>query len=182
MENLLSTLVIDSIFKASAEAIVIPHSTAGTITDGFRTELDNLRIPVNIPTHANLGEVSYVAVSQSLNNKFKYIAYACTVHEQTSTYSTIRKVGKRLAELMPANIRFLASPLIGTGAGGLDPGYCYYILVKSFDESRTLDGSKLTIYALDAETKQYIQNLANFADKKSHIIAFYGASISVCSQ
>jgi hypothetical protein len=122
-------IVTDVLQNANADLIVIPHSTAGTISAGFVDVLRLTGLNETAVPGADLGDVLLRQLPSG--KRYKFVAFVCTVHEQTSSYTTLFKVVAGLNDNLPQNIGSIAMPLICTGAGHLD-------VVKTFTVLREL--------------------------------------------
>lgn len=112
-------LKLGDMFDGPSDLIVLPCSTAGTITALVRERLVHYRIPY--PTSGmKLGDV-VVLPFEGGENIAQFVAYAASVKGQSSTLEAIEQIGAQLGKATRdrPTIRRIATPLLGAGAGGL---------------------------------------------------------------
>lgn len=130
-------LVEDDLFTStSSDLIIVPISTSGTISMSFQKGLNANNIACNLrKKNYELGEVEFVAI-RSFKTFTRFIAYACTVHNNHSYYNTVRLIAKEIRQFADENrIITIASPVLGSGAGKLDPYNSINIFIRSFFEN-----------------------------------------------
>lgn len=158
---------LGSIFNSFADAIVIPRSTTGTISDTIKNDVVqvlNVEIPEKLPYRA-LGTVDinqYTNRDRSNNLKpLFHLLFVTCVDNDTSTFDAIEKIAKEVAEFTIANpdVRDVAVPLIGTGSGRLDHLKVYHILTTNFIKYAS-EHAVLEIYI----TNERIYNLVGQAE------------------
>lgn len=135
------------LFGAPADMVVLPISTAGTITSAVRRKLEAFSLPVP-PARLPLGGVD-VQAFDGLEHISSYVAYAASVESHSSSPSAITTVGRHLGRACVENesIRQVSCPLLGAGAGGLEYMESFSALTEGFLESAP-EGALLSIYAL----------------------------------
>ena len=148
----MTQLILDDIEGASVDLIVIPQSTAATLSGSFSNIIQKLGL-VDRPPLADLGDLVILPVPSHLN--WRYVAFACSVSGNTSSYTTIYQIIKRLASQLPKDVSTIAIPLLGTGAGKLDSEKVYRVISRSFDQM--LPNILVTIYTVDEEIINRIQ-------------------------
>lgn len=135
----------ENIFSVDCDLLVIPISTEGTISNSFKEGLKNLFFSDDLWENRllQLGDISIVKL-QSLEKEM-YIAFACSVDRNSSSYYAIRLIGKTLAGMLKdlKDVKKIATPLLGTGAGGLNPDYSLNIMRAAFYEASDSISSKL---------------------------------------
>lgn len=148
----------EDLFNINCDLLVIPISTEGTISNSFRTGLEQLNIPTEawLNKRYELGEIRLYP----LQPENKQIVFACTVDQYKSAYYAIRLIGKRLAEkvIELGNIQEIATPILGTGAGKLTPSLSLNIMRSSFYENKKVDSIRLTYCTPDKKIYQSIIN------------------------
>lgn len=145
----------ENLFDSYADAIVLPRSTIGTINEGIRSgALNHLKIelPEKLP-YKPLGTLDVTRHTNLRENNLKpifFILMATCVDNNMSTYESIRVIMSEIARFTRENpeIRDVALPLIGTGAGGLDYTNVYEILSTTFIKESS-EESRLYIYIPD---------------------------------
>lgn len=112
-------LKLGDMFDGPSDLIVLPCSTAGTITSFVRQRLLHHRIPYPKPG-LELGDVSVIPFEGG-ENIAQYVAYAASVESNSSSERAIKRIGQQLGEATKERptIRLVSSPLLGAGAGGL---------------------------------------------------------------
>ena len=108
------------IFERGADLTVLPCSAKGHLsrTAERRVEVFGLRRPQEIP----LGSIA-VYPFPGAGKEARWIAWAASVMNFTSSADVIRNIGRELGQHANGNpvIQIIESPLLGTGVGGLDP-------------------------------------------------------------
>jgi TIR domain len=142
-------------FDGPSDLIVLPCSSAGTITDFVRRRLIHHNIPYPKPG-LKLGEVSIMPFEGG-ENIAQYVAYAASVAPKAkstgSSREAIRHIGERLgaASKSHSTIRLVSAPLLGTGAGNMKPEQVVPALSTGFKSTAHRD-ARLVIHVLDEET------------------------------
>ncbi|WP_281867701.1 leucine-rich repeat domain-containing protein [Flavobacterium sp. GSB-24] len=148
----------NSIFDVDCDLLLIPISTNGTISNSFRSGLDELNIATDLWKKNNyeLGDVILLPEKA----KRKLIAFVCTVDGNQSAYYAIRLIGKRLSEKVAElkHIKKIAAPLLGTGAGKLQPHLSLNIMRSAFYENENVQGAALTFCTPDEEVHFSVSN------------------------
>lgn len=167
---------LGNLFDSNADTFVIPVSAGGSMTRSFENELERLGIyKLKLP-------ISAVGSLQSLQdnpNKRPLILFATSVDGNNSNYNAIEQIAYKLGEETHANsqIQEIACPLLGTGAGGLNPAECLSILSETF--SRTArQGSILNIYIFNSniynDLKESIDLLTRDPEEEeAHHLTYY---------
>ncbi len=149
----MNDFINENIFDIEWDLIVIPVSTVGTISRSFQEGLEKYFPDYTLKKRVyKLGDIEI----EKLNDK-KLIALACSVEEFSSSYATIRKIGKNLADSLHnlKSVREIATPILGTGAGNLDPFYSRNIMLNAFYESQKQTAIRLTFCTPD----KYVYNI-----------------------
>ncbi len=132
-------------FSVPADLMVLPCSTAGTVTHVVEVKLSTLNL--RYPRRAmELGTIELVP-SEHAEHVAQYIAYAASVDNLRSSVKAIFNVGCQLGQLTREHelIRRVSVPLLGAGAGGLSPEESSKALAEGFQELAESDAI-LTIY------------------------------------
>jgi len=134
-------------FDGPSDLIVLPCSTSGTITSFVRRRLIHHRIPYPHPG-MSLGDVAIVPFEGG-ENIAQFVAYAASVHGNSSSGAAIRRIGQQLgaATAERSTIRLVSAPLLGAGAGGLQSEAVVDGLTQGFKESAQRD-ARLVIHVL----------------------------------
>lgn len=148
----------DNIFDVDCDLLLIPISTVGTISNSFRSGLEEMNIATDLWENKDyeLGDVRILPEK----SKRKFIAFVCTVDGYDGAYYAIRSIGKRLAEKVTElkDIREIASPILGTGAGKLQPHLSLNIMRSAFYENKNVEGMRLTFCTPDEEILYSVRN------------------------
>lgn len=140
-----------NVFDVDCDLLLIPISTAGTISNSFRSGLEELDIVTDLWENKDyeLGDIKILPKK----SKNKFIAFVCTVDGYNGAYYAIRLIGKRLAEKVTElnDIREIATPILGTGAGKLQPHLSLNIMRSAFYENKNVGGIRLTFCTPDEE-------------------------------
>jgi hypothetical protein len=145
-------------FDGPSDLIVLPCSTAGTITPFVRERLIHHRIPYPKPG-MRLGDV-HILPFEGGENIAQFVAYAASVEVgNRSEENAIRRIGVQLGENTQRGptVRLIATPLLGAGAGGLRPEVVVQNLTAGFKNAGHEDAT-LTINVLDPEVFERISN------------------------
>jgi TIR domain len=144
-------------FAQPTDLIVIPCSTAGTITRRVGKQLEefNIEWPRGI---SNLGDVKF-ELFKGASNLATYVGYAASVQGMETNVKAIAKIAKSVAQFIAekSEIRDVAIPLLGAGAGGLTPEGSLSALVSGF-RSEATEGKVLNIFVMDAINFQTLSN------------------------
>lgn len=125
----------EDIFDVDCDMVVIPFSSSGTMSASFKDGLarNGIKIKLSRKTY-KLGDVE---IQRQKKGNFRYIAFVCTVSDLDSSYSVIRRIGRTLGSKIKEleRVRNIASPILGTGAGGLKHFESRNILLNAFYET-----------------------------------------------
>jgi hypothetical protein len=146
------------IFDDPSDLIVLPCSTAGTVSGPVAGSMVTFSIP-HPKDHMALGEVD-IRPYEGGKHSAKFIAFAASVERFTSTIDAIEKIGKELGQFTQdhPSVKKVAVPLLGAGAGSLLPEMAIEYLRKGFAESAAAD-SILVICVLDKELFDRVRSL-----------------------
>src|ERR1051325_10635986 len=150
------------IFEGSAQLTILPCSGKGTVSSATRRWLTmfGLPSPKDISSQPQLGEISGLIPFPGSQSITKYVVFAASVLNDFSSAEVIRKIAVRLGDLTQSNsdIRFVETPLLGTGAGGLKTEVAGKALYQGFKSSAHTDAS-LYIFVFDRERQTMLQTV-----------------------
>ncbi|RZJ88355.1 MAG: hypothetical protein EOO20_13865 [Chryseobacterium sp.] len=134
-------IIFEDLFQTPDSAVVIPRSTSGTVGAAFKTGLKdryNFILPEDRKPQP-LGHTEGLAfIDHTKNPAAKIAIYLVTcVDELSSDYRTIALIIQRLINILESNMTIsgISMPLIGTGAGNLDPVEVYHIIRENWGKS-----------------------------------------------
>ncbi len=139
-------------FDGPSDLIVLPCSTVGTITDFVRKRLVHYNIPYPKPG-MELGDVS-IAPFEGGENIAQYVAYAASVEPQLGLTGSSTDAIRHIAECLgiatrnQSTIRLVSTPLLGTGAGNLEPDEVLTALSDGFKSTAHREG-RLIVHVLE---------------------------------
>ncbi len=126
----------DDIFRSNADAIVISQSTEGTVSNSFFSFVR--KAGIQLRENTELGNVDFLSMNEKsgADYPYQYVIMATSVIGHTSSYSAIRQLAINLSEQIVGypSIKRVALPVLGSGAGNLDPIDCLKIIVKTLIE------------------------------------------------
>lgn len=107
------------IFEQRSDLVVLPCSAKSHVSPSAEVHINRFGLP--FPSEKKLGEIE-VKRFPGPGKITRYIAWAASVMEYESTPEIIRSIGQHLGQYANENkeIQLIESPLLGTGAGGLD--------------------------------------------------------------
>jgi hypothetical protein len=135
-------------FAQPTDLIVIPCSTGGTITPSVANQLREFDI--QWPRgYSELGEVKF-ELFKGASNIATYVGYATSVQAMETSAKAITKIARTVAEFIcdKPEIRDVAIPLLGAGAGGLKAGDSLAALMAGF-ESVSPKAKVINIFVYD---------------------------------
>jgi hypothetical protein len=149
-------LRLGDMFDGPSDLIVLPCSTAGTITSFVREKLVHHRIPYPKPG-MELGDV-HVLPFEGGENIAQFVAFAASVEGDHSSTTAIERIGVQLGECTRRGptVRLIAAPLLGAGAGGLRSEAVVKSLNAGFKSAADEDAT-LTISVLHREVFERIR-------------------------
>ncbi len=154
----MNDLLKESVFDVNCDLLLIPVSTIGTISNAFREGLEQLNISSDFweDNDFRLGDV--IILPEKVGNKF--IAFVCTVDAHSSAYFAIRLIGRKIAEevVKLKYIKEVVSPILGTGAGKLQPDLSLNIMRSAFYENKNVEGIRMTFCAPTEEIYSSVMN------------------------
>src|SRR5450631_3744442 len=140
-------------FAQPTDLIVIPCSTAGTVTSIVARQLDEFDIQWP-HAYSNLGDVKF-ELFKGASNLATYVGYATSVQAMETSTNAIAKIAEAVAHFISdkSEIRDVAIPLLGAGAGGLTPEQSLSALMSGFQNVET-SGKVLNIFVFRASDFQ----------------------------
>ena len=133
------------IFERGADLTVLPCSAKGHISRTAERHVQNYNLP--FPKESALGSIQ-VYPFPGPGKDSKMIAWASSVMHFTSRVEIIEEIGFNLGQFSNKHpeVQFIESPLLGTGAGGLDPFEAGPALQMGFEKNSKTD-TTLFIYS-----------------------------------
>ena len=112
-------LRLGNLFDGPSDLIVLPCSTAGTVTGFVARSLEHYSLP-HPREVMKLGEIE-VMPFEGGENIAQYVAFAASVRAMSSSTTVIESIGGALGQVTreQPTVRSIAAPLLGAGAGGL---------------------------------------------------------------
>ena len=149
-------LRLGNLFDGPADLIVLPCSTAGTITGFVARSLVNYRIP-HPRVGMKLGTVEFMPF-EGAENVAQFVAFAASVARNDSKPEAIRDIGRLIGAftLEHPEVRAIAAPLLGAGAGGLHSEEVVAALREGFSGSASGE-SCLTISILHQDVYERLR-------------------------
>ena len=140
-------LKLGDMFNGPSDMIVLPCSTAGTITTFVQNRISHFQIPYP-PKGMQLGDI-HIMPFTGAENIAQYVAYAASVLSHTSRPDAIERIGRQIGDYTSKNssVRLVVAPLLGAGAGGLSSETVVEALRNGF-LSTALPAARLMIYIL----------------------------------
>lgn len=126
---------LGNLFDGPSDMIVIPCSTAGTITRFVANSLASYSIP-RPRANMNLGDVEILPFDGA-DNIAQYVAFAASVLGYSSTTEAIESIGYKIGKFTQENpsVKHVSAPLLGAGAGGLRSEDVAAALKRGFQSS-----------------------------------------------
>ncbi len=143
-------LRLGDMFDGPADLIVLPCSTVGTITGFVARRLVQHSIP-HPQTGMALGEVEIVPFEGG-EKIAQFVAFATSVHRYASSLKELKSIGQALGKFTAENasVKYVAAPLLGAGAGGIQSELVAAALREGFTAAAADDAS-LVIHVLHQE-------------------------------
>jgi hypothetical protein len=158
---------LGDMFDGPADLIVLPCSTTGTITGFVARRLIQYSIP-HPKAGMELGEVEILPFEGG-EDIAQFVAFAASVKGNTSNIGCLVDIGRSLGIFTAKNpsVKYVAAPLLGAGAGGMQSELVASALRDGFSETAAPDAS-LVIHVLHQEVydrlkgnRRVIQGKAN---------------------
>jgi hypothetical protein len=140
-------LRLGNLFDGPTDLVVLPCSSAGTVTNFVVRSLRQYSLPTP-PAAMKLGDI-HVAPFVGGDNIAQYVAFAASVHQMKSSPEAINRIGQSLGEYTGSNssVRAVSAPLLGAGAGGIQSELVVEELRKGF-VAKASPNAMLTISVL----------------------------------
>jgi hypothetical protein len=149
-------LRVGNLFDGPSDLIVLPCSTGGTITGFVARSLVNYNIP-HPRTGMSLGTVEFMPFDGA-ENIAQFVAFAASVESHDSTVEAIREVGRAIGDFTKEHpeVKAIAAPLLGAGAGGLNVESVVAALKEGFSGSAS-EGTCMTISVLHQDVYERLR-------------------------
>lgn len=143
-------LRLGDMFDGPADLIVLPCSTSGTITGFVARRLVLHSIP-HPKAGMALGEVEIMPFEGG-EDIAQFVAFAASVDGNKSSVKRLLAIGREIGEFTAKNssVKYVAAPLLGAGAGGIQSELVAAALREGFGETAAADAS-LVIHVLHQE-------------------------------
>lgn len=143
-------LRLGDMFDGPADLIVLPCSTSGTITGFVARRLVLHSIP-HPKAGMALGEVEIMPFEGG-EDIAQFVAFAASVDGNKSSVKRLLAIGRAIGEFTAKNssVKYVAAPLLGAGAGGIQSELVAAALREGFGETAAADAS-LVIHVLHQE-------------------------------
>lgn len=143
-------LNLGNLFDGPADVIVLPCSTAGSITGFVARALNQYSLPHPVGD-MEIGGVEILPFEGG-ENIAQYVAFAASVNAMTSSLSAIENIASKLGRFTQkeSSARVIAVPLLGAGAGGLQSEKVVAALKRGF-ETNAHEGASLIVHVLHKE-------------------------------
>ncbi|MCU7805989.1 MAG: toll/interleukin-1 receptor domain-containing protein [Candidatus Thiodiazotropha sp. (ex Lucinoma borealis)] len=175
-------LRLGNLFDGPADVIVLPCSTAGTVTGFVARSLSHYSLP-----HPNIGmRIGTVEIIpfDGGENIAQFVAFASSVRRMASTLYDIENIAVKLGEFTKqvSSARVISVPLLGAGAGGLQSEAVVASLKKGFVSSAHEDAS-LIVHVLHKEVFDRLRGTRRvMADKPKDAIRVFISHTSCTEQ
>lgn len=138
---------LGDLFDGPADLIVIPSSTAGSVTSFVARALSKHGIALPV-SEMRLGQVT-IQPFEGATNIAQYVAIAASVHYVSSSLEAIEEIGRTIGSFTMQNpsVRTVSAPLLGAGAGNLQSEMVVAALRSGFLSTAAHDAS-LVIHIL----------------------------------
>lgn len=149
-------LRLGDLFDGPADLIVLPCSTAGTITGFVARALAHYLIP-HPKEGMELGEVEIMPF-EGADDIAQYVAFAASVEGSWSSVEAIESIGRQLGTFTheEKSVKSVSAPLLGAGAGGLQSEKVVAALKRGFT-SRAVSDASLTVHVLHREVYERLK-------------------------
>jgi TIR domain-containing protein len=160
-------VVRGNMFDGPTDLVVIPCSTVPTITWFVAEHLGSFGIPTP-RGRMQLGEIRFAEL-QRASNVAQVAAYAASVRRSSTSSETIELIGQRLGSYCAENpwLGQISCPLLGAGAGGLEPTEAASALAKGYLATAP-ERALLRLFVLEDTVFDRIRSLftSELGDKK----------------
>jgi len=160
VSNVLVTM--GDVFEGAAHVTVLPCSGKGTVSSAVRRWLVIFDIPSpkDILSQPQFGDISELLPFKGEKSITKYVVFAASVLNDFSSFDIIFGIAAKLGELTNTglDVRYIETPLLGTGAGGLKAEVAGEALYRGF-QSTAHQNSTLNIFVFDRDRQTRLQTL-----------------------
>lgn len=130
-------IIHGSIFDSKCDLLIVPCDSAGGVTQSVFTNLRENGLPTNVG-RIPYGKVHFRESKYAFANTVGYAA-SVDVNTVSSDPVAIEKIGHEIVRYSVENqIRKVNIPLLGTGAGGMNPAETYEALHKAFSKKEDI--------------------------------------------
>lgn len=159
-------LRLGDMFDGPADLIVLPCSTSGTITGFVARRLVQHSIP-HPKAGMALGDVEIVPFEGG-EDIAQFVAFAASVDGNKSDIKRLRDIGRAIGAFTAENssVKYVAAPLLGAGAGGLQSELVAAALCEGFGATAAPDAS-LVIHVLHQEVYDRLKSNRRIIQGKS---------------
>jgi len=151
-------LIKGNMFDGPTDLVVIPCSTVPTITWFVAEHLRSFDIP-SPARRMKLGEVVFTELRRA-NNIAQVAAYAASVRRGSTSSEVIGQIGRTLGSYCAENswLSQVSCPLLGTGAGGLEPTEAARALAEGY-RATAPERALLRLFVLEDTVFRQIRSL-----------------------
>jgi len=151
-------LIKGNMFDGPTDLVVIPCSTVPTITWFVAEHLRSFDIP-SPARRMKLGEVVFTELRRA-NNIAQVAAYAASVRRGSTSSEVIGQIGRTLGSYCAENswLSQVSCPLLGTGAGGLEPTEAARALAEGY-RATAPERALLRLFVLEDTVFKQIRSL-----------------------
>jgi hypothetical protein len=143
-------IVVGDVFESSnANILIIPCSTTGSMGGAFRKGIEALGV-TEIPEQLKAGQVATIPVTHGRSSIGMVLLAAVVDPREKSPEAAIRRVEeatRRAGEVASTKDSVVATPLLATGAAGLDPEPAAQAMLAGFSASAH-PSAQMWIYVL----------------------------------
>lgn len=146
-----------SVFDEKCDLLILPCSSGGTVTSWVSSEITQNNLPFPSRNIA-FGKVRFLS-TEARYSKADFIGYASSVNADnvSSNLTAIRSICKEILNYCTSNQCTIANlPILGTGAGGLDPSE----VLALYREVLASDAVTFNIYTPDRNIERSLQGWA----------------------
>ena len=151
-------LIKGNMFDGPTDLVVIPCSTVPTITWFVAEHLRSFNIP-SPARRMELGEIVFTELRRA-NNIAQVAAYAASVRRGSTSSEVIGQIGRTLGSYCAENswLSQVSCPLLGTGAGGLEPTEAARALAEGY-RATAPERALLRLFVLEDTVFRQIRSL-----------------------
>jgi hypothetical protein len=147
---------LGDIFETEADLLVVPCSTAGTVTPGIERGLRQNQLPLLTDSLKPSG-VSFTPLRGS---RWQALCFAASVAGNHSSRQIIETLGTNLGRVLERApyIHSIVTPLLGSGAGGLDARGSAKALLTGLKWTAP-EGTRLTLCLLTEDVRLEVERV-----------------------